>query len=113
MKQVPRDLKLFWQLRDDLPIEQGCVLFPGMFYIPQALRTQCLKTLHQGHPGITKMRLMAQPSMYWIDIGKQIEDNVLHCVPCQTHSKSQEKEPASPVEVPSRPWQKLRMDIFF
>ena len=103
VKQVPRDLKPFWQLRDDSSIEHGCVLFQGRFYIPQALRSQCLKTLHQGHPGITKMRLRAQTSMYWIGIGKQNEDHVLHCVPCQTHSRSQQKEPAIPVEVPSRP----------
>ena len=78
VKQVPRDLKPFWQLRDDLSIEHGCVLFQDMFYIPQALRSHCLKTLHQGNPGITKMRLRAQTSMYWIGIGKQIENHVLH-----------------------------------
>ena len=94
-------------------MEHGCVLFQGMFYIPQALRSQCLKTLHQGHPGITKMRLRAQTSMYSTGIGKQIEDHLLHCVPCQTHSRSQQKEPATPVEVPSRPWQKLGMALFF
>ena len=48
VKQFPRDLKPFWQLRDDLPVEHGCVLFQGRFYIPQALRSPCLKTLHQG-----------------------------------------------------------------
>ena len=113
VKQVPRDLKPFCQLRDDLSIEHACVLFQGRFYIPQALRSHCLKTLHQGHPGITKMRLRDQTSMYWIGIGKQIEDHVLHCVSCQTHSRSQQKEPTIPVEVPSRPWLKLGMDLFF
>ena len=59
------------------------------------------------------MQLRAPTSMYLIAIGKQIEDYVLHCVPCQTHSRSQQKEPAIPVEVPCRPWQKLAMDLFF
>ena len=54
VKQVSRDLKWFWQLRDDLSVEHGCFLFQGRLYIPQALRSYCLKTLHQGHPGITK-----------------------------------------------------------
>ena len=79
VKQVPRDLKPFQQLRDDLSIEHGFVLFQGMFYILQALRSCCLKTLHQGHPDITKMKLRALTSMYWIDIGKQNEDRVLPC----------------------------------
>ena len=64
VKQVPRDLKPFWQLRDDLSVEHGCVLFQGRFYIPQALRSHCLKTLHQGHLGITKMRVRALAIMY-------------------------------------------------
>ena len=38
---------------------------------------------------------------------------MLHCAPCLTHSRSQQKEPTIPVEVPSRPWQKLGMDLFF
>ena len=46
VNQVPKDLKPFWQLRDDLSIEYRCVLFQHRFYIPQALRSSCLKTLH-------------------------------------------------------------------
>ena len=73
VKQVPRNLKLFWQLRYDLSIEHGCVVFQGRFYISQVLRSHCLTTLHQGHPGINKMRLKAQTSKHSIGIGKQIE----------------------------------------
>ena len=73
VKQIPRDIKPFWQLRDDLSIEHECVLFQGRFYIHQSLRSYCLKTLHQDHPDITKMRLRAQTSMNWIGIGKHIE----------------------------------------
>ena len=113
VKQVPRDLKPFWQFSNDLSMEHECVLFQGRFYIPQALRSQCLKTLHQGHQGITKMRYRAQTSMNWIGIDTQIKGHVLHCVPHQTHSRLQQKEPPVPVEVPSRLWQKLGMDLFF
>ena len=84
----------------------GCVLFQGKFYIPQALRSHCLKTLQQGHPCITKMKLRDKTSMHWIGIDTQIEDHVSHCEPCQIHSRSQQKEPAIPVEVQGRPWQK-------
>ena len=79
VKQVPKDLKPFWQLRDDLCIEHGCVLFQGRLYIPQTLRSHCLKTLHQGHPGIIKMRLRAQTSVYWIGIGTQMKTCVALC----------------------------------
>ena len=60
VKQVPGDLKPFWQFRDDLSIEYVCVLFQGRFCIPQTLRSHCLKALHQDHPWTTKIRLRTQ-----------------------------------------------------
>ena len=32
--------------------------------------------------------------------------------PCQVLSRSQQKEPAIPMEIPSRPWQKIGVDLF-
>ena len=71
-----------------------------------------MKTLHQGHPGIIKMKLRAQTSMYWLGLNKEIENHVMHCEPCQVISRSQQKEPAIPMETPSRPWQKLGVNLF-
>ena len=112
IKLLPVALKPFWQLKEDLSIEQSCVTFQGRFYIPSVLRAGCLKALHQGHPGIVKMKLRAQTSMYWLGLNKEIENHVMHCEPCQVLSKSQQKEPAIPMEIPSRPWQKLGVDLF-
>ena len=86
--------------------------FQGRFYIPSVLRAGCLKALHQGHPGIVKMKLKAQTNMYWLGLNKEIENHVMHCEPCQVISRSQQKEPAIPMEIPSRPWQKLGDDLF-
>ena len=36
----------------------------------------------------------------------------MHCEPCQVLSRSQQKEPAIPMDIPSRPWQKLCVDLF-
>ena len=58
------------------------------------------------------MKLRAQTSMYWLGLNKEIENHVMHCELCQVLSKSQQKEPAIPMEIPSRPWQKLGVDLF-
>ena len=112
IKLLPVALKPFWQLKEDLSIEHSCVTFQGRFYIPSVLRAGCLKALHQGHPGIVKMKLRAQTSMYWLGLNKEIENHVMHCEPCQVLSKSHQKEQAIPMEIPSRPWQKLVVDLF-
>ena len=36
----------------------------------------------------------------------------MHYEPYQISSRSQQKEPAIPMEIPSRPWQKLGADLF-
>ena len=64
IKLLPVAIKPFLQLKDDLSIEHSCITFQGRFYIPLVLRAGCLKTLHQRHPGIIKMKLRAQTSMY-------------------------------------------------
>ena len=58
------------------------------------------------------MLLRVQKSMFWPNISKQIEEYVHLCAPCQTISKSHQKEPAIPIEVPSSPWKVLEMDFF-
>ena len=73
----------------------------------------CLSLLHEGHPGIVKMKLRAQISVYWIGVNKEIEDHILRCEPCQINSKSQSKEPVIPIEISNTPWQKLDAHLFF
>ena len=46
-----------------------------------------------GHPGMLKMKLRAQQSMYWLGINKDIENHVMSCDPCQVNGRSQQKEP--------------------
>ena len=105
--------KLFWHIKNDIAIEHSYKTFQGRFNIPSSIRKECLQALHQGHPSIVKMKLRAQSSMYWIGLNKEIENHVMRCEPCQTMSRSQQKEPAITMEIPNRPWQRLGVDIFF
>ena len=67
---------------------------------------ECLQALHQGHPGNVNMKLRVQSSMYWIGLKKEIENHVMRCGPCpDQESRSQQKEPAIPMEIPNRPCQ--------
>ena len=77
----------------------------GRYYIPKVIRVQALASLHIGHPGMLKMKLRVQQSMYWLGINKDIENHVMSCDPCQVNGRSQQKELIIPFEVPNRPWQ--------
>ena len=93
IKQLPVVLRPFWQIRDDLSIEYSCLAYQGRYYIPKAIREQALASLHIGHPGMLKMKLRAQQSMYWLGINKDIENHIMSCDPCQVNGRSQQKEP--------------------
>ena len=58
------------------------------------------------------MKLCAQTSVYWLGINKEIDNHIMHCEQCQVLGRSQQKEPAMPMEIPSRPWQMLGVDLF-
>ena len=62
---------------------------------------------------MSQMHLRAKQSLYWPRINEEIRNKVGNCIPCQTIARSQQKEPAIPIEVPFRPWQKLGIDLFF
>ena len=74
-----------------------------------ALRQTCLKALHNGHPGINKMLLRPNTSMFWPGISKQIAEYWHSCAPCQTitHTKG-----TIPIKVSSKPCKVLEMDFF-
>ena len=112
IKQLPVVLRPFWQIRDDLSIEHSCLAYQGRYYIPKAIREQSLASLHIDHPGMLKMKLRVQQSMYWLGINKDIENHVMSCDPCQVNGRSQQKEPIMPFEVPNRPWQRVGIDLF-
>ena len=38
IKQLPEVLRPFWQIRNDLSIENSCVTFQGRFYIPSVVK---------------------------------------------------------------------------
>ena len=100
-------------LSECLSIGGGCIAYLGRLIIPPSLRNSCMELLHRGHPGMSKMQLRAKPSLYWPGINEEIRNKVENCIPCQTVARSQQKQPAIPIEVPFRPLQKLGMDLFF
>ena len=61
-RKLPEILGPFWDWRNDLSIEHSCIIWKGRFFIPISLRCHCLKALHNGHPGVTKMTLTLLPT---------------------------------------------------
>ncbi|XP_026576533.1 uncharacterized protein K02A2.6-like, partial [Pseudonaja textilis] len=64
--------------------------------IPATLRVPILKALHEGHPGIVRMKALARSYVWWPGMDAQISTWVSSCQPCQA------ARPAPPAATPTR-----------
>ena len=57
--KVKEVLKPYYQCKDQLATDQGCLLWGLRVIIPPILQAQMLNELHASHPGIVKMKAKA------------------------------------------------------
>ncbi|PIO68257.1 hypothetical protein TELCIR_09958 [Teladorsagia circumcincta] len=55
-------------LRHALSAQDGCLYFGLGIVISKSLRGKVLKQLHKGHPGMTRMKMLARGYVYWMNI---------------------------------------------
>ena len=73
-------------------------------------QTKVIEELHQGHPGITKMKGLARSFVWWPGMDKQVEEKVRSCTSCQQNQNAPPVAPLHPWEWPKRPWTRLHID---
>ena len=88
--QAGSTLHAFLSRSADLSVYEGALFMGTRAVIPPALRSWVLKMLHEGHPGATRMKMLAQRHVYWQGINRDIEDRVKLCNACQLggHNKT-------------------------
>ena len=112
-KGLSPPLRPYWAYRDELAVEDGLILKGERVIIPQKMRKDILKKIHEGHQGQVKCKLRAKECVYWPDITKNIEEETARCSTCQANARSQSKEPMELMELPTRPWQIIGTDLFY
>lgn len=112
MKELPKQLQLYWSFRDELSVEDGVILKGERIVIPVSAQKHILQKLHTGHQGIEKTILRAKDCVYWPNVNKDIEQLVRECPVCQKYQKNPPPEPLLQHEVPTRPWHTVGTDLF-
>jgi len=73
----------YWTRRLELAVEDGCLLWDNRVVVPPPSRNDILQELHEAHPGVVRMKLLARSYVWWPSINQDIENTVRQCQQCQ------------------------------
>ncbi|UYV84912.1 K02A2.6-like [Cordylochernes scorpioides] len=110
-KKMSQALLSYWHVKDELGVQNGLLMRSCRLVIPASMKLEILDKLHAGHFGITKTRLRARETVWWPGISEEIAETVRKCSVCIQEAVSKH-EPLIPTNFPTRPWQKIGMDLF-
>ena len=72
-RRIPECLRPFFNRKNELMVEEGCVLWGIRAVIPKKLREALLHELYPDHTGVTKMKSVTRSYMWWPSLDKYLE----------------------------------------
>lgn len=105
------ELKHFFQRKEQLYVESGCLMWGYKIVIPLKLRKKILDELHKTHLGIVKTKSLARSYVWWPGLDNDIENICHNCVTCICENAAPPKSPPQSWQIPSQPWQRLHVDL--
>lgn len=64
-KNNDEKLRPYFSRRSELSAPEGCILWGSRVVIPKPGREKLLDLLHEGHPGIVRMKNLAMSYLWW------------------------------------------------
>ena len=100
----------YWSRRNELSVEQGCLLWGIRVIVPVKLQGQVLMELHRSHTGIARMKAVARSYVWWPGLDGDLESLVKSCTKCQSCRSTPAVAPLHPWLWPTQPWQRIHID---
>lgn len=107
----PQEYKSYFQRRNELTVEEGCLLWGIRTIIPSKFRINILEELHKSHPGMVRMKALARNHVWWPQIDREIEERVRACKNCQEQQPRMPEATDNPWKWPTGPWQRVHVDF--
>ena len=105
------DLQPFFNRQKELTSTAGCILWGNRVVIPALHQLDIVEELHEGHPGIVRMKALARSHVHWPGIDAELENKVRSCNGCQRTQQQPATAPLHPWMWPERPWHRIHIDF--
>ena len=103
------ELKPYYSRQSELSLYDGCILWGSRVVVPTIYRPAVLTELHDGHPGMGRIKSFAQMYVWWPRISADLESLVRKCHACQQQQSVPAVAPLHPWSWPTRPWARLHL----
>ncbi|KAL1447039.1 hypothetical protein WDU94_005679, partial [Cyamophila willieti] len=111
-KLVDPELKPYYFRRDELYLENGCLMWGYRVIVPSSLQALILSDLHHTHLGICKMKSIARNYVWWPSIDKDIEHLCKKCEYCLKENADPHKATLKSWPWPNGPASRIHLDFF-
>ena len=106
-----QSVKPFFSIREEISYHDGVLLKGQRAIVPLKIRAE-IKSILQGHIGISRTQANARNIVFWPNITAEITDMISNCSTCIDHQNSQQRETLISYDVPNSPWEKIGTDLF-
>ena len=98
------DLVPYQRRKYELSVHDRCALWGSRVTAPPPGHDKITKELHEGHPGVARMKALARSFVWWPQIDTDLEELVKSCEDCQSTQHLPPVAPLQPWEWPQKPW---------
>ncbi|XP_054272756.1 uncharacterized protein K02A2.6-like [Macrosteles quadrilineatus] len=104
------ELIAYFRRKDELSVDNNCVVWGARVVVPEKLRSAVIRLLHDQHPGISRMKMLARSYVWWPGLEKNIEETVSTCTVCQCTRNAAVKVPLYQWPRTTNRWQRIHID---
>ena len=105
--EVTEEIQQYHARKDEIGQEGGCLMWGIRVIVPKKLQPPVLQSLHQNHPGISRMKAVARSYFWWPGLDKEIEQVAKTCTSCLSTKSAPPVAPLHPWIWPDAPWKRI------
>lgn len=112
-EQLSQEVQKYFPFREELTVHNGLLFKNDRVVVPISERRNMMERAHSSHIGLQGCLRRARESIYWPNLNRDFEEFIRACDTCNAYSQENSREPLISHETPSRPWEKVGVDLFY